>query len=327
MPNIMKNIDLRKKIFKVYSDNLKFVVERYKIQLGAETGSGIKEINVPLYICPLCSNGFTKELVEQDYDNPLTIEDLPPKSVGGNPKILTCKRCNNKSGYSQDKLIIETLRTESFLKKVPASNINSIIKINKGKGFRAITEIGEKGEIRFVLKTKNNPILRNQVKDLQKEWEGSTVNFNFSSPNIKKFEKSLIRIGLLLSFYYLGNRILFEENYHKIRKFVTDPKSDKLPHNGVIILPDNAKINEGLHILIEPTKYRAYFVVFKIKYKTLTKIIGFPFPGPGTSGWENYSNFSEMTEKSDVELTNITSSEYVRNKERVDAYDYLYENF
>lgn len=325
MSNIMKSIELREKIFKIYSGNLKFVVERYKIQLGAENENGTESIDVPLYICPLCLNGFSQELINQTYENPLTIEDLPPKSVGGNPKILTCKKCNNKSGYLQDKLIIESLRAESFIKKVPSSNISSVIKINKGKGFRAISEIGEKGEIKFILKSKNNPILRNQLKDLKETWDGSTINFNFSSPNLKKFKNSLVRIGLLLSFYYLGNRILFEGSYNRIRKFVLEPETNTIPHEGVIIFPDDTNIVEGLHILIKPEKYRTFFIVFKIKYKTLIKTIGVPFPGPGSLGWDNYSNFSEISKENEVKFTNITSSDYVNDKNRVDGYDILYK--
>jgi len=322
----MRSIELRKKLFKIYSDNLKFVMEKYKIQLGIESENGIIESNTPLYICPLCLNAFSEELVEQHFKNPLTIEDLPPKAVGGNPKILTCKRCNNESGYSLDKLIIETLRTESFIKKIPASNINSLIKINDGKRFRAISEIGEKGEIKFILKTKNNPILRNQLKDLRKIWDGSTINFNFSSPNLKKYENSLVRIGLLLSFYYLGNRVLFEGSYNRIRKFVLEPEKNELPHKGVIIFPENTNIEEGLHILVKPERYRTFFIVFKIKYKTLIKTIAVPFPGPGIIGWDKYSNFSEISKEVDVKFIKITSSDYVNDKTRVDGYDILYEN-
>lgn len=48
-----------------------------------------------VYCCPFCLLG---------YDNPgqLTLEDVPPKSIGGKPLILTCAKCNNTHGHLLD---------------------------------------------------------------------------------------------------------------------------------------------------------------------------------------------------------------------------------
>jgi hypothetical protein len=48
-----------------------------------------------LYCCPICLRGF-------DNPNILTIEDVPPKSIGGKPLVLTCGVCNNRSGHLLD---------------------------------------------------------------------------------------------------------------------------------------------------------------------------------------------------------------------------------
>lgn len=50
-----------------------------------------------LYVCPLCLRGF---------DTPdrsvLSLEDVPPKSVGGKSLLLTCRQCNNTHGTELD---------------------------------------------------------------------------------------------------------------------------------------------------------------------------------------------------------------------------------
>jgi hypothetical protein len=48
-----------------------------------------------VYPCPLCIRGFTTP-------DALTFEDVPPKSVGGKPLLLTCQTCNNTSGHLLD---------------------------------------------------------------------------------------------------------------------------------------------------------------------------------------------------------------------------------
>lgn len=134
----MKKSEVREKIFNAYANNLVLVAKKYKIQFGIKHDNEYEIIDYPIYICPLCLDGFKKESLIQDDQNPLTIEDLPPESVGGKPRILTCKDCNSKSGHKFDHLIIESLRTESFLKRIPDSEIPSAITLKKGSKYKTI---------------------------------------------------------------------------------------------------------------------------------------------------------------------------------------------
>jgi hypothetical protein len=51
------------------------------------------------YPCPLCLDPF---LIEAITDGHLTVEHVPPKSVGGAELLLTCAQCNNESGTAFD---------------------------------------------------------------------------------------------------------------------------------------------------------------------------------------------------------------------------------
>ncbi len=321
----MTKSEIREKIFNAYANNLDLVAERYKIQFGLEINNKPELVDYPIYICPLCIKGFNIESLNQDCQNPLTIEDLPPRSVGGNPKILTCKACNNKSGHVLDHLIIGSLKTESFLKRIPNSEIASTIILKKGAKYKAIAKIDSDQGFRFLIQAKDSTMLKEHFKEIEKHWDGYTFNLNFQGPNPKKLMIAYLRIGLLLAYYYFGNRLIIEENYHKIRNHIIDPKNHSLPHEGVLIIPPSQNIKPGLHILKEPGDLRSYFITFQVKTKTVTKNIGIPFPGPSEMGWKRYSNFKNLPDTT-FYFTDITSKEYIENKGFVDAYDYIYNN-
>lgn len=48
------------------------------------------------YVCPICRLLFDHAQLR---NGDLTIEDVPPKSVGGKALLLTCRTCNNSAGH------------------------------------------------------------------------------------------------------------------------------------------------------------------------------------------------------------------------------------
>ncbi len=51
------------------------------------------------YACPCCLGLYAPEAVASRV---LTIEDVPPKALGGRPMLLTCRQCNNTAGSELD---------------------------------------------------------------------------------------------------------------------------------------------------------------------------------------------------------------------------------
>jgi hypothetical protein len=51
------------------------------------------------YLCPCCMRMYGREALS---DGTLTIEDVPPKSVGGRWLVLTCMQCNSTAGTRLD---------------------------------------------------------------------------------------------------------------------------------------------------------------------------------------------------------------------------------
>jgi hypothetical protein len=54
---------------------------------------------VPTYVCPICQDPFTVEALD---DGRLSMEHVPPQSVGGYELLLTCTACNNTAGTKLD---------------------------------------------------------------------------------------------------------------------------------------------------------------------------------------------------------------------------------
>ena len=64
---------------------------------GARALVAARPAGPEVYCCPLCLRGFDAEHMDH-----LSIEDVPPRSVGGRPLLLTCRECNNKHGTELD---------------------------------------------------------------------------------------------------------------------------------------------------------------------------------------------------------------------------------
>ena len=317
---------LRKRIFDLYSDNLIKVQKVYDFKLGFETETGPQFITDNLYVCPLCADGFMENMLDQNKKNPLTLEDLPPKSVGGKAKILTCKKCNNTSGTQLDKLIINSLESESFLKLIPDSIVSTNLKVNNKYHLRSRLKIAHEDKYQFIFRVKQSPYYQACLDEMKKDWSNTKINVSFNIPNKSKTSIALLRIGYLLAFYYLGHRLLYEGNLHKIRETILNPENNQLPHSGVFLLSDLSPISEGIHLLMEPKEYRSFFIVFKIKLKTYSKIIAVPIPGPGDQGWTNYTKLSQLDKGIQLNFRDFTSADYIENIDLVNAYDYIFIN-
>jgi hypothetical protein len=317
---------LRKKIFDSYSDNLIKVQQVYDFKLGVETEFGTQFITDKLYVCPLCADGFLEEMLDQRRRNPLTLEHLPPKSVGGKARILTCKKCNNYSGSNLDKLILNSLEAESFLKLKPNSSISTKLKINNKYYLRSKAKLIQKEKYQLIFKIKQSRYFNACLDEMKMDWRNTEINVSFNLPNKTNTAVALLRIGYILAFYYLGNRLLYEGSIHKIREAILNSDTVHLPHSGVYLLEESDSVSEGIHLLVGPSEFRSYFIIFRIKIASYSKMIAVPIPGPGEDGWKNYSKLQELEKGTQLNFRDITSNDYIQNKELVNAYDYIFAN-
>lgn len=94
-------------LFKTFSDNLRKTFQKFNLTLNAN-GSVISE---ELYLCPISMVGFMKDSLQ---NGRLTIEHVPPESLGGKPLVLTSKEVNSKDGHTSDKKLLNFFESENF---------------------------------------------------------------------------------------------------------------------------------------------------------------------------------------------------------------------
>ncbi|WP_312793018.1 hypothetical protein [Sphingobacterium sp.] len=71
----MKNSKKKERIFEIFSRNLEWVKEHKDVGFEPDFSNG--------YICPICFDPFFRADLDSKVPNPLTLEDIPPVSLGG----------------------------------------------------------------------------------------------------------------------------------------------------------------------------------------------------------------------------------------------------
>src|SRR5690606_794099 len=99
-----KGVDRRQVIFNKFRDNLNLLID-----------NGFVTADKDVYLCPIC----LRPHIDLNSDDPLTLEDAPPKSLGGSANTLTCKTCNNTAGHEIDFHLTERLREIDSGKFIP----------------------------------------------------------------------------------------------------------------------------------------------------------------------------------------------------------------
>lgn len=74
-----------------------------------------------LYICPLCARGFDDVALKARV---LTLEHVPPASIGGRGIVLTCKDCNSTAGALLDVAISQHDEQRQFMQTVLGGGSN-----------------------------------------------------------------------------------------------------------------------------------------------------------------------------------------------------------
>ena len=271
-----------------YSRTLPGYYEKYQHLLSKDA------VHCPhenIYICPLCaSNYFAVNDKKNIYGNSeFSLDHLPPESVGGKFKILTCKKCNNDSGLYE----AELLRLLDFA-SVPDRRNGSILP----KMWIVNTQTGQKfpGLVRFANGTKNITFNQN-AKEYNKELkiflddlhDGKLPRLQIlvASPDLSKIEKALLKSAYLICFIWWGYEFVFSENGERIRKVLrselsyptTVPTSWHETSKGV--LP------KGVGIVSRNGIKQFFYVGLEISTSTESCMAAVVIPNPTENGWDD----------------------------------------
>jgi hypothetical protein len=317
---LTKAEELRSKLFKSYSSNLKLLEERLNWKIGFENELGDVEFPLDPYVCPICSKLFVEESLNQIHSNPLTLEDVPPQKLGGKPLTLTCKNCNNKLGGTKlDSNLIWNLEIEPFMKSEPNSHIKAYYEINKRTKAKGRLTYFAKNKFGISFNPGTNPNLSKELDYLIKNWDKTTIKFSFQAPNRMKVLLALLRIAHLKMFSVFGYGYFFNPTPQIIRQQLFEPDSKLIPDFGIPLFDSMPLDKRGIHFITSPKELRSFLVIFDLKIAGKIKTYSILIPGPDEECISLYSKLHENI-KYNLELFPIPTVDYLTDNRNIFAY-------
>ncbi len=227
----------RQRIFNVFSSNLKFLEDNNILQTSIST--------TPTYICPICLTHYHSI---NDNDNPLTLEDAPPKSLGGKSETLTCKSCNNTCGHKIDFHLSERLRELDSSQLISGTEMKVKIKFGADT-LNATLRARHDGVLEVFHSNKNNhpEKLSNHMLNLK---GNTTITAAFLKSRVipENLEYALLKTAYILTFRKFGYSLILEECYDQVRNQLLNPE-DRIYPNGFWFNPPYPKEVSGVYFI------------------------------------------------------------------------------
>jgi 5-methylcytosine-specific restriction endonuclease McrA len=189
-------------------------------QVSGETGE--------IYRCPLCGDDF----VRSDLGEVLTLEHVPPKSVGGNRLVLTCKSCNNRTGHALEGHVHQ--REEQFRlgTALTGSPPNFSGRAKFGAGDQTLNVDLHAGTCGiFLTGSGNSPdAIRRWTEQMDSyvddpaAWAAATFSFGLARAHDERLARiGDLKAGYLIAFAALGYRYAFTESLRQVREQILNP--------------------------------------------------------------------------------------------------------
>ncbi|CAL9481943.1 hypothetical protein SUDANB108_03071 [Streptomyces sp. enrichment culture] len=204
------------------------------------------------YACPCCLVAYPCEAIPAGL---LTIEDVPPKSVGGRPLLLTCKRCNNTAGSVFDSHAATRADAEDFIRGRITGRPLPMTSHVDGIPLRGTARWTDNG-IQFVgVPERNDPkVQAAHLEALDAHVYGRNPRLNHSFTVHTRFDEarariSWIRAAYLAAFAALGWSYIFRSVMDPYRKQLQQPDVSVVPT--YILRNPNASPEERRVLLVD----------------------------------------------------------------------------
>lgn len=333
----MRNFKKKKKIFDIYSQNLKWIKEKTNAKFKVEFDKGV--------LCPLCLEVFLESDLNPSEENYLTLEHNPPKSLGGKDNILTCKKCNNKSGHKTDVELLTYLLEQDFKSFSPNSKHRTKLENSDGSKVTADLSFDNKGKMTLNLQSKySNPKDYNNFLTSEErgffpiegefgKYATRKLQFNMKIPdkgNMRLASIALLKIGYLLGFEKYGHIFLFNQNLDIVREQILNPEKE--------IITDPFWVNYefpemyvGVNTINKPKELMCFLNTFVLKTKSREAQISIAFPGYNKEDAEIYKNIKKILCSSeggtaDMEITTFEPFLDLKDENRVFSSSIIWDN-
>lgn len=314
------------KIFDTYSRNLDDILKLIP---------NLKRSGERLYMCPLCRKLFSEESLDPMIANPLTIEHIPPESVGGKEVVLTCKKCNNDHGSKFDSHLIEKLNFKKIALLKPGTKRKNVKYTIDNEIFsNGNLFVDDSGKLNFVLEeSRTNPIFHNEIIDIVTGKRGDAkVEFSTLTYNENRAKIAILRAAYLKSFKELGYAFIFNLNSDIPRRQITTGHLATEPVKGVYMTSRNSCMI-GLSIINKPSSLQGYVVGMRIENDGIEEYYNVFLPGGNIQGINMYSELQRIKSSKDeesessFEITLLDGDDYLLGENKYFALEYWGNNF
>jgi hypothetical protein len=177
------------------------------------------------YACPCCLGLFAREAVASRV---LTIEDVPPKALGGRPMLLTCRTCNNDAGSQLDAHAAMQAVGDSFARGADTGRWIRATSFADGIPLRGRARMTDAGLLFTGIPQQNAPAARADFEAALAAYGSSdpgrglsvTVHTGFEDPRARF---SLIRAAYLAAFAGLGWTYILQPALPPVREQLRSP--------------------------------------------------------------------------------------------------------
>lgn len=225
-----------------------------------------------IFLCPICLSSFNLEKIEDnELQNLVSLEDVPPKSIGGKPILVTCKECNNICGHDIDVFLLNELRYREDIKTI--GYVGKKAKVSfEGTEVNAILKQNSNNTLIFEIKKENDPRKVNTYfKKIDTSGHNWTLNAQITLSDVKRNPSAaniaIIKSAYLLAFKSLGYYYILDSKLDIVREQIRNPKEQIIAK---FIVGDEHYMNND----ITDGVYRAYYndteilmVIFSFKLK------------------------------------------------------------
>jgi hypothetical protein len=215
------------------------------------------------YACPCCLRLFTRAAVTARV---LTLEDVPPKALGGRPMLLTCAECNNSAGTNFDAHAATKAAADAFVRGTASDRKVPMTAYINGSPMRGTAQSTDSGISLVGVPKQNNPKAQaSYEKALDSLTQGSSSSTGFSFTIHTRFDEprarlSLIRAAYLAAFAALGWSYILRPVLQPIRDQLRNPGTQALE---TYMFRDQDASNTSRRILLvdEPSELRCIVIM------------------------------------------------------------------
>jgi hypothetical protein len=257
-----------------------------------------------IFVCPTCFRYFRRNALDMD-ESPITIEHVPPESLGGLPITLTCRICNNWAGRELESSLCHLLDVLEFSSGIPGASVDARVE------FRDIAVVNAELEFRpnmhLTIGTSEDRTNPEEILKLKSSAGNNPPElvFNFRGKRgrqikAKRAECAILRIAYLFAFAQFGYAFIMPSPISQVRSQFLNPDEEILPFWGIARADHLSDDYLGVCFVRKPDSLRSFACVFDLVTSLSKHRYIVLLPGPENLSTDVYITIS----KQESELAN-----------------------